>query len=83
MIWHSIVEEKLVAIYFQEKEPSVTSYNRVMRAAVDYIFYSANSLDVRGILEVAAESVVTGTGGIPDATFPSDHVSIKSILSFK
>lgn len=67
----------------QEKEPSVTSYNRVMRAAVDYIFYSANSLDVRGILEVAAESVVTGTGGIPDATFPSDHVSIKSILSFK
>jgi mRNA deadenylase 3'-5' endonuclease subunit Ccr4 len=51
--------------------------------AVDYIFYSANSLDVRGILEVAAESVITETGGIPDATFPSDHVSIKSILSFK
>ena len=54
-----------------------------MRAAVDYIFYSANSLDVRGILEVAAESFITETGGIPDATFPSDHVSIKSILSFE
>ncbi|CAC5390855.1 unnamed protein product [Mytilus coruscus] len=29
----------------QGTEPTVTSYNRVMRAAVDYIFYSASSLD--------------------------------------
>lgn len=69
-------------IYLQGKEPTVTSYNRVMRAAVDYIFYSANCLETVGVLEVAPERAITETGGIPDPTFPSDHVSMKSTFSF-
>ncbi|CAG2197946.1 unnamed protein product [Mytilus edulis] len=40
----------------QGTEPTVTSYNRVMRAAVDYIFYSASSLDNVGVLEIMSPS---------------------------
>jgi len=60
----------------------VTSYNKVMLAAVDYIFYSAGSLETVGVLQTATPEQITGTGGIPDHTFPSDHVSIKAVLSF-
>ncbi|XP_033740793.1 muscle M-line assembly protein unc-89-like [Pecten maximus] len=63
-------------------EPSVTSYNRVMLAAVDYIFYCGSNLHNVGVLETAKEGNIKATGGIPDRLFPSDHVSIKAVFAF-
>ncbi|KAK3097801.1 hypothetical protein FSP39_013307 [Pinctada imbricata] len=67
----------------EKSEPVVTSYNRVMKAAVDYIFYSANCMDNVGVLQVSPESAICATGGIPDSVFPSDHVSVMAKFSFK
>ncbi|XP_060067696.1 ABC transporter F family member 4-like [Ylistrum balloti] len=66
----------------QGQEPVVTSYNRVMLAAVDYIFYCGGSLHNVGVLETAHEDSIKATGGIPDQHFPSDHVSIKAVFAF-
>ncbi|XP_062578492.1 uncharacterized protein LOC134240412 [Saccostrea cucullata] len=67
----------------QGREPRLTSFQKLMRAAVDYIFFSSNCLDNVGVLEVAPEEAITQTGGIPDQIFPSDHVSIKATFSFR
>ncbi|XP_069129852.1 nucleolar and coiled-body phosphoprotein 1-like isoform X2 [Argopecten irradians] len=63
-------------------EPSVTSYNRVMLAAVDYIFYCGSNLHNVGVLETAHQDHIKATGGIPDRLFPSDHVSLKGVFAF-
>ena len=65
----------------QGSEPSLTSYNGVMKAAVDYIFYGGNGLDVTGVLKTVSDDSITRTGGIPDETYPSDHVSLKTSFS--
>ncbi|KAL4233560.1 hypothetical protein ACF0H5_008240 [Mactra antiquata] len=67
----------------QGVEPDVSSFNRVMCHCVDYIFYSSMSLDNVGVLQLASKEKITETGGIPNCYFPSDHVSIKAVLSFK
>jgi mRNA deadenylase 3'-5' endonuclease subunit Ccr4 len=48
---------------------------------VDYIWYASGSLDVVGVAETAPETNIQE--GIPNAIYPSDHVSTKAMLSFK
>ncbi|XP_060577975.1 myb-like protein X isoform X2 [Ruditapes philippinarum] len=67
----------------QGYEPEISSYNRVMCDTVDYIFYSSVSLENVGVLQTASKERVMETGGIPNRFFPSDHISIKAVLSFK
>ena len=61
----------------------MTSYNRGMCACVDYQFYSSSSLDAVGVLQTAAKDRIMETGGTPNCYFPSDHVSLKAVFSFK
>lgn len=68
---------------FQGKEPKLTSYHTSMKAAVDYVFFSSNCLDNVGVLALPPEGAITQTGGIPNEIFPSDHVSIKAVFSFR
>ena len=48
---------------------------------VDYIWYSGSSLNLGGILQTAPQPLLAQ--GIPNGTFPSDHLSIKAQLAFK
>ena len=70
-------------LHFQGTEPALTSYNRVMCACVDYLFYSSSSLDVTGVLQTASKDKIMETGGTPNCYFPSDHVSMKAVFSFR
>lgn len=54
-----------------------------MKAAVDYVFFSSNCLDNVGVLGLPSDEAITQTGGIPNEVFPSDHVSIKAVFSFR
>jgi len=49
--------------------------------AVDYIWFSSVSLEVLGVLKVVDPALITS--GLPTATFPSDHVSVKASFVFK
>ena len=49
--------------------------------AVDYIWFSSVSLDVLGVLKVVDPQLMES--GLPTATFPSDHVSVKASFAFK
>ena len=73
----------IMHIFFQGAEPDITSYNRVMCACVDYLFYSSSSLDNVGILQTASKDKIMETGGTPNCYFPSDHVSMKAVFSFR
>ena len=49
--------------------------------AIDYIWFSANTLEVGGVLEPLPRE--RWEGGVPNHTFPSDHMSLKATLVFK
>ena len=66
----------------QSQEPEVTSLTKNMNAAVDYIFYSSDSLQPLGVLKTLDKAVVQATGGLPAKDIPSDHISMKAVLSF-
>ncbi|BFZ09921.1 hypothetical protein BsWGS_12960 [Bradybaena similaris] len=65
------------------KEPPVTSFTKVTHATLDYIFYSAVSLDAVGVLETLDLPVVDATGGLPSDSIPSDHLSLKTVFRLK
>ncbi|XP_022293286.2 uncharacterized protein LOC111103940 [Crassostrea virginica] len=67
----------------QGREPKITSYHNSMKAAVDYVFFSSNCLDNVGVLGLPSDEAIAQTGGIPNEVFPSDHVSIKAVFSFR
>jgi CCR4-NOT transcription complex subunit 6 len=48
------------------------------RAALDYILYTRNSLVPRGVLELPSEAEVSTrpNEGLPNANWPSDHISL-------
>ncbi|CAG5130917.1 unnamed protein product, partial [Candidula unifasciata] len=62
------------------KEPPVTSFTKITNATLDYIFYSAASLDVTGVLETLDRPVVDASGGLPSDSIPSDHLSLKTVF---
>ncbi|KAL8596325.1 hypothetical protein ACOMHN_067366 [Nucella lapillus] len=66
-----------------KSEPEVTSLTSFMESAVDYQFYTADSLVPQGVLKTPDQAVVKATGGIPSRDFPSDHVSMKSLMAFR
>ncbi|XP_064595309.1 fibrous sheath CABYR-binding protein-like [Liolophura sinensis] len=68
----------------QGAEPNCTALvNPIFRRCLDYIFYSSNSLDTVGVLKVASEEDITANTALPSEIFPSDHLSLKAVLSFK
>ncbi|KAK3592339.1 hypothetical protein CHS0354_021673 [Potamilus streckersoni] len=80
---HTSSSLKSAYLIAQGEEPKISSYNKVMCACVDYIFYSSSSLDNVGVYKLADPEKIRETGGTPNQFFPSDHVSLKAVLSFK
>ncbi|XP_076466308.1 uncharacterized protein LOC143297741 isoform X2 [Babylonia areolata] len=64
-----------------KSEPEVTSYSSSMKS-LDYVFYSASSLVPVGVLKTIDAPVISATEGLPTKDFPSDHLSIKSVMAF-
>jgi mRNA deadenylase 3'-5' endonuclease subunit Ccr4 len=48
---------------------------------VDYIWFSGNSLDVKGVMETVDADKIKD--GVPNVIFPSDHLSLKAVFGFK
>ena len=61
-------------------EPPVTSRHHTTRDTLDYILYSANSLDNVGVLETLDAPVVDAMGHTPNKDVPSDHLSVKAVF---
>ncbi|XP_076444929.1 uncharacterized protein LOC143282923 [Babylonia areolata] len=62
-------------------EPELTCYTE-KAWVLDYMFYSADTLHVLGILDIVETATVVGTGGLPSRDFPSDHLSLKTYFTF-
>uniref|UniRef100_A0A0B7AGS2 Endonuclease/exonuclease/phosphatase domain-containing protein n=1 Tax=Arion vulgaris TaxID=1028688 RepID=A0A0B7AGS2_9EUPU len=65
------------------KEPPITSFTKTTHKTLDYIFHSAASIDTVGVLETLDLQVVDATGGLPSASIPSDHLSLKAVFRLK
>mmetsp|Transcript_1127 Transcript_1127/g.4184 ORF Transcript_1127/g.4184 Transcript_1127/m.4184 type:complete len:548 (-) Transcript_1127:374-2017(-) len=60
-------------------EPAFTNCTADFLDTLDYIFYTADSLQPVGLLELPSEHELrekTADAGIPNASFPSDHVAL-------
>lgn len=66
----------------QGREPLTSRFHvdGVLRS-VDYVWFSGNTLQVKGVMETVDEENIKD--GIPNAVFPSDHLSLKAVFSFK
>ena len=55
---------------------SFTNYTPGFKGTIDYIWYTANSLDVAGLLRDVDAGYLSRVVGFPNAHFPSDHIPI-------
>jgi len=74
------LNQSISVVVLQGCEP-ITGFFAGDLHAVDYIWFSSVSLDVLGVLKVVDPP--PNEGGLPTATFPSDHMSIKASFAFK
>lgn len=79
---HTSTDLKSAYLTVTGKEPMTSKFphDGVVRQ-VDYIWYSSGSLDVLGVAETAPATDIEQ--GIPNAIYPSDHVSTKAVLAFR
>ena len=77
---YSSSEIKIKKLWYnwQGDEP-LTSGHSCTRA-LDYIWYSSDSLDLHSVLETLPSAEIEA--GIPNKRIPSDHLSIKAVFSF-
>lgn len=73
--------KRLCVFLLQGSEPEVTTYTD-KPLTVDYLFFNASSLVPVGVLKTVDRAAVEVTGGLPARDFPSDHLSLKTILAF-
>mmetsp|Transcript_35685 Transcript_35685/g.43022 ORF Transcript_35685/g.43022 Transcript_35685/m.43022 type:complete len:566 (+) Transcript_35685:143-1840(+) len=66
-------------------EPLFTNYSGEFNGTLDYIFYTANSLQPTSLLELPTkEEVLSGNSvGLPSPNWPSDHIAMMAEFSFK
>ena len=69
--------------YTREEELEFTNYTANFRGIIDYIWYSANSLQVRGLLGDVDKDHVRTIPGFPNWHFPSDHLALKAEFEVK
>lgn len=62
------------------KEPLTSRFHDGVVRSVDYVWFSGNTLQVKGVMETVDEENIKG--GVPNAIFPSDHLSLKVVFSF-
>lgn len=74
---------KLKSAYNGTEELSFTNYVPNFSGVLDYIWYSTNTLQVRGLLGNIDEGYLRRVPGFPNHHFPSDHIALKAEFSVK
>lgn len=64
-------------------ELSFTNYTPTYSGVIDYIWYSTNALQVRGVLGDVDLDYLSRVPGFPNHHFPSDHLALKAEFSVK
>ncbi|KAL8644110.1 MAG: hypothetical protein Q9226_007929 [Calogaya cf. arnoldii] len=64
-------------------ELSVTNYTPDFSAVLDYIWYSSNGLQIRGVLGDVDMEYLSKVPGFPNHHFPSDHLPLRAEFSVK
>ncbi|KAK7492018.1 hypothetical protein BaRGS_00016682 [Batillaria attramentaria] len=62
------------------EEPAVTCFTD-RTWILDYVFFSSQTLQAMGVLQVVDKDVIQQTGGLPSKSFPSDHLPLKANLA--
>ncbi|KAI4217140.1 MAG: hypothetical protein LQ351_000449 [Letrouitia transgressa] len=73
----------LKSAYSGAEELSFTNYTPNFAGVVDYIWYSTNSLQVRGLLGNVDPTYLKKVPGFPNYHFPSDHLALRAEFGFK
>lgn len=74
---------KLRSAYNGTDEISFTNHTSNFTAVIDYIWYSNNALQLRGVLGSVDEEYLRKVPGFPNWHFPSDHLALKAEFSVK
>ena len=61
----------------------ITNYTPGFKGHIDYIWYTANSLSVTGLLGEVDPTYLSKVVGFPNAHFPSDHIYMLSEFKIK
>ncbi|KAL8973164.1 MAG: hypothetical protein Q9183_000127 [Haloplaca sp. 2 TL-2023] len=73
----------LKSAYSGTDELSFTNYTPSYSGVIDYIWFSTNALQVRGVLGDVDRDYLSKVPGMPNHHFPSDHLAIKAEFSVK
>ena len=69
---------KLKSAYDIMGELNFTNYTPNFTGVIDYIWYSVNAMEVKGLLGNVDEQYLRRVPGFPNAHFPSDHLALKA-----
>eukprot|EP00698_Gefionella_okellyi_P023341 TRINITY_DN794_c0_g1_i1.p1 TRINITY_DN794_c0_g1~~TRINITY_DN794_c0_g1_i1.p1 ORF type:complete len:426 (+),score=67.05 TRINITY_DN794_c0_g1_i1:81-1280(+) len=64
-------------------EPGFTNYVGCFVSTIDYVWYDSEQLQVQAVLQTPSEDMIQPYVGCPNVSYPSDHISIKTVLAFK
>jgi CCR4-NOT transcription complex subunit 6 len=73
----------LKSAYSGTDELSFTNYTPNFTGILDYIWYSTNTLQIRGLLGNVDQDYLRKVPGFPNHHFPSDHLALRAELSIK
>ena len=73
----------LKSAYSGTDELSFTNYTPNFTGVLDYIWYSTNALQLRGVLGDVDQEYLHKVPGFPNHHFPSDHLSLRAEFSVK
>ncbi|POO03985.1 Endonuclease/exonuclease/phosphatase [Trema orientale] len=75
------VEEQQKKMNTEANEPQFTNFTPWFSGTLDYIFYTADSLRVEGLLELVDRESLGA--GIPSTLWPSDHIALMANFRLK
>ncbi|KAL9043172.1 MAG: hypothetical protein Q9180_000052 [Flavoplaca navasiana] len=73
----------LRSAYSGTDELSITNYTPDFSDVIDYIWYSSNGLQIRGVLGNVDMDYLSKVPGFPNHHFPSDHLPLRAEFSVK
>ena len=74
---------KLKSAYEMMGELNFTNYTPTFTGVIDYIWYSSNVMEVKGLLGNVDEQYLRRVPGFPNAHFPSDHLVLQADFAIK
>ncbi|KAG8526914.1 uncharacterized protein KY384_008343 [Bacidia gigantensis] len=74
---------KLKSAYNTMGELKFTNYTPNFTGVIDYIWYSSNAMEVKGLLGNVDADYLRRVPGFPNKHFPSDHLALKAEFAIK